>query len=156
MAALNHMGVGASLPRLEDERFPEGRGQFVADISYPRMLHAAFVRSTHAHARLIAISKPAGRENRVFVAADLDISIVPLRKSGAGFRRPPRIIQGPCRSRQLPLSCAEFPELVPLIVIVMLFEPNTEDMPGTWLCFASTCAGTPASRKSRRTRHFWR
>ena len=38
-------GIGARLPRLEDARFLQGRGQFCADINLPRMLHAAFVRS---------------------------------------------------------------------------------------------------------------
>jgi carbon-monoxide dehydrogenase large subunit len=51
-------GIGARLPRLEDARFLEGRGQFCADIALPGMLHAAFVRSPHAHARILAVRKP--------------------------------------------------------------------------------------------------
>jgi aerobic carbon-monoxide dehydrogenase large subunit len=70
-AHASEFGVGASLPRLEDERFLNGRGQFVADIAYPGMQHAAFVRSPHAHARVVAVKKPAGHEQRVFAAADL-------------------------------------------------------------------------------------
>jgi len=65
------MGIGASLPRLEDERYLRGRSQFVGDIAFPGMLHAAFLRSPHAHARVISIKKPEGAENRVFVAEDL-------------------------------------------------------------------------------------
>jgi aerobic carbon-monoxide dehydrogenase large subunit len=64
-------GVGASLPRLEDERFLAGRGQFCADIALPGTLHAAFVRSPHAHARIVAIKKPQGFDKQVFCAADL-------------------------------------------------------------------------------------
>jgi len=64
-------GIGASLPRLEDARFLEGRGQFCADVALPGMLHAAFVRSPHAHARILAIRKPVGFEEQVFCAADL-------------------------------------------------------------------------------------
>ena len=68
---MSGFGVGASLPRLEDERFLAGRGQFCADIALPGTLHAAFVRSPHAHARIVAIKKPARSEKHVFCAADL-------------------------------------------------------------------------------------
>jgi carbon-monoxide dehydrogenase large subunit len=64
-------GIGARLPRLEDARFLQGRGQFCADINLPGMLHAAFVRSPHAHARIVAVRKPQGAEQRVFHAGDL-------------------------------------------------------------------------------------
>jgi carbon-monoxide dehydrogenase large subunit len=64
-------GIGARLPRLEDARFLEGRGQFCADIALPGTLHAAFVRSPHAHARILAIRKPQGFEKQVYCADDL-------------------------------------------------------------------------------------
>jgi aerobic carbon-monoxide dehydrogenase large subunit len=67
----SEFGIGARLPRIEDARFLEGRGQFCADINLPGMLHAAFVRSPHAHARIVAVRKPQGREKHVYVAADL-------------------------------------------------------------------------------------
>jgi carbon-monoxide dehydrogenase large subunit len=44
--------IGAPVRRLEDARLLTGRGRFVADIVLPRMLHAAFLRSPHAHARI--------------------------------------------------------------------------------------------------------
>jgi len=44
--------VGRSILRREDQRLLTGQGQFVADIALPRMLHAAFVRSPLAHARV--------------------------------------------------------------------------------------------------------
>jgi len=68
---MSNRGIGASLPRLEDERFLRGRAQFCADILLPGMLHAVFVRSPHAHARIISATKPAQFKNRVFFAADL-------------------------------------------------------------------------------------
>ena len=64
-------GIGARLPRLEDARFLEGRGQFCADINLPGTLHAAFVRSPHAHARILAVRKPSGTDQRVLDAGDL-------------------------------------------------------------------------------------
>ncbi|MBV9954917.1 MAG: xanthine dehydrogenase family protein molybdopterin-binding subunit, partial [Pseudolabrys sp.] len=47
--------VGRSLLRREDERLLTGQGQFVADLVLPRMLHAVFVRSDVAHARIRAV-----------------------------------------------------------------------------------------------------
>jgi carbon-monoxide dehydrogenase large subunit len=64
-------GVGASLPRKEDDRFLRGRGEFVADIRLPGMLEIAFLRSPLAHARIRTVEKPAGHEDRVFLHADL-------------------------------------------------------------------------------------
>jgi carbon-monoxide dehydrogenase large subunit len=84
-------GVGARLPRKEDERLLRGRGEFVADIRLLGMLEAAFVRSPMAHARLAAIRKPAGEEHRVFTMADL-AGVQPIvADSGlAGFRSAPQ------------------------------------------------------------------
>jgi CO/xanthine dehydrogenase Mo-binding subunit len=47
--------VGRSISRREDRRLLTGRGQFIADLQLPQMLHAAFVRSPLAHARIKAI-----------------------------------------------------------------------------------------------------
>ena len=47
--------VGRSMLRREDHRLLTGRGQFVADLVLPGMLHAVFVRSQHAHGRIRAI-----------------------------------------------------------------------------------------------------
>src|SRR5215831_3792764 len=47
--------VGGSLLRREDGRLLTGQGQFVADLVLPRMLHAVFVRSRVAHARIRSV-----------------------------------------------------------------------------------------------------
>jgi carbon-monoxide dehydrogenase large subunit len=44
--------IGRSLRRREDLRLLTGRGQFVADLALPGMLHAVVVRSPVAHARI--------------------------------------------------------------------------------------------------------
>jgi carbon-monoxide dehydrogenase large subunit len=49
--------VGQSVKRVEDPSFLVGSARFVDDIALPGMLHAAFVRSPHAHARIISIDK---------------------------------------------------------------------------------------------------
>jgi carbon-monoxide dehydrogenase large subunit len=50
---------GASVRRNEDARLLAGRAQFVDDVELPGMLHAAFVRSPHAHARIGSIDVSA-------------------------------------------------------------------------------------------------
>lgn len=45
----------SSLSRVEDRRLLVGQGRYVHDVVLPGMLHAAFVRSIHAHARINTI-----------------------------------------------------------------------------------------------------
>jgi carbon-monoxide dehydrogenase large subunit len=71
-------GVGASLPRKEDDRLMRGRGQFVGDIRLPGMQDIAFVRSPLAHAIIRGITIPAQYRTRVFTADDLD-GVQPIR-----------------------------------------------------------------------------
>jgi len=52
---------GMSVLRKEDPILLSGRGRFVDDIHLPGMLHAAFVRSPHAHARIVRIDTQAAR-----------------------------------------------------------------------------------------------
>ena len=47
--------IGRSVPRPNLARLTQGRGQYVSDITLPRMAHVAFVRSPHAHARINSI-----------------------------------------------------------------------------------------------------
>lgn len=44
--------VGRAITRREDARLLRGEGEYVADMALPRMGHAVFVRSPHAHARI--------------------------------------------------------------------------------------------------------
>jgi carbon-monoxide dehydrogenase large subunit len=50
-------GIGAAVPRLEDERFLTGQGRFADDMALRNMAFAYVVRSPHAHARLLRIDK---------------------------------------------------------------------------------------------------
>jgi carbon-monoxide dehydrogenase large subunit len=71
-------GVGARLPRKEDDRYMRGRGQYVGDIRMAGMQDVAFVRSPLAHARIRGITIPEAVRDRVFVAADL-VGVSPIR-----------------------------------------------------------------------------
>lgn len=47
--------IGQPLKRMEDPKFITGTGRYVDDISLPNILHGAFVRSPHAHARMLSV-----------------------------------------------------------------------------------------------------
>src|SRR5262245_2681695 len=47
--------VGAALARTEDARLVTGRGRYLDDLSRPGLLHAAMLRSPHAHARIVRV-----------------------------------------------------------------------------------------------------
>jgi aerobic carbon-monoxide dehydrogenase large subunit len=51
--------VGRTLARVGARRAVAGRGTYTDDMTLPRMLHAAFVRSPHAHARIVRIEAGA-------------------------------------------------------------------------------------------------
>jgi carbon-monoxide dehydrogenase large subunit len=53
--------IGRSVPRPNLARLTQGRGQYVSDVVLPRMVHAAFVRSPHAHARIAHIATHEAR-----------------------------------------------------------------------------------------------
>ena len=52
-------GVGQSVRRTEDSRLVTGRGQYTEDLRFEGEAHVAFVRSPHAHARIVSIDPSA-------------------------------------------------------------------------------------------------
>jgi len=76
--------IGESHRRLGGERLVSGAGCFVEDVRVPGMLHAAVLRSPHAHARLLSIDAKRARElpgvRLVLTAADVPAAaIIPNR-----------------------------------------------------------------------------
>jgi aerobic carbon-monoxide dehydrogenase large subunit len=59
---------GAPIPRNEDARLLSGQALFVDDVELPGMLHAAFLRSSVAHARIRSIDVAAARARAGVVA----------------------------------------------------------------------------------------
>ena len=86
---------GAPIKRREDPRLLAGQGRFVDDVDLPGLLHAAVLRSPHAHARLRQIDTSAVRclagVHGVFTASDL----------GSVGRRSPLLIPHDCLSQPL-------------------------------------------------------
>ncbi|MGY8904219.1 MAG: xanthine dehydrogenase family protein molybdopterin-binding subunit [Burkholderiales bacterium] len=58
-ASLPH--IGESLKRKEDYRFLIGAGQYTDDITLPNQAYAVFVRSPHAHAKVLGINAAAAK-----------------------------------------------------------------------------------------------
>jgi len=99
---MGQFGIGQSVRRTEDARFLRGRGQYMDDINRPRQAHAAFVRSPHAHARIVAIdtaeAKAAPGVLAVATCEELAADgvgpipcLIPLvGKDGAPLKTPPR------------------------------------------------------------------
>jgi carbon-monoxide dehydrogenase large subunit len=60
--------IGRSVPRPNLARLTEGRGQYVSDVTLPRMAHVAFVRSPHAHARIAGVDTAAAKKSPGVIA----------------------------------------------------------------------------------------
>jgi len=81
--------VGQPLPRAGTRRLIAGRGRYVDDIALPRMLHAAFLRSPYAHARIVQVDLARARAApgvlAVFAWDDLQAVVRPWQTRSAAF-----------------------------------------------------------------------
>jgi carbon-monoxide dehydrogenase large subunit len=79
--------VGQPLPRKEDYRFLTGQGRYLDDVVIPGALHAHFVRSPHAHARIrsidIAAASAAAGVVRIVTGRELAAWTTVLRMAPA-------------------------------------------------------------------------
>ena len=93
--------------RREDPRLITGAGEFVDDLRVPGCLHAAMLRSPHAHARILTIDVSAARRAPgvvgVFVAADLGRAAEPMP-----IYAPHPALPIPCRIRPLAVDRVRF------------------------------------------------
>ena len=92
--------IGSRVKRKEDVRLLRGIGKFVGDIHRVGMAHAAILRSTHAHARILKIDATAALKLPgvigVLTAADMPgVKTIPMRTG---------VIPGLERSQQTPLA----------------------------------------------------
>ena len=81
MTASTNRYFGSPVPRNEDAPLLTGKAMFVDDIDFPDMLHVAFLRSPHAHARFVNIDTTAAYDDdavvAVFTAEDLGAFCAP-------------------------------------------------------------------------------
>src|SRR5258708_4215326 len=117
--------VGRSVTRPNARRLTQGRGQYVDDIVLPRMVHVAYVRSPHAHARIVAIKakKALAMPGVVRIVTGAEIAMVCKPYGGArtrlaGRRSPP---QYP-RAREVARGRGE-----PVVAVVAHSRAEAED-----------------------------
>src|SRR5213594_3998604 len=88
-------GIGAPVKRREDRRLLTGRGRYAEDCNAPGQAYAAFVRSPHAHADVVAIDVAPARAVAgvlgVFTGRDLagdGVGAIPtlIAERGGGIR----------------------------------------------------------------------
>jgi carbon-monoxide dehydrogenase large subunit len=87
--------IGRSVPRREDRRLLTGQGRFIADIELPRMLHAAFVRSPVAHARIrgVDLTRARGAPGVVHAASGVDVARFATRPSEGSLYFPKKQVR---------------------------------------------------------------
>src|SRR5512141_2248258 len=77
-------------PRVEDDALVRGRGQFMDDPRLPNQAYAAFVRSPHAHARVLSVNAEEARKAPGVLAV---LTATDLKAAGiAGIARHPPVI----------------------------------------------------------------
>lgn len=81
--------IGLRVKRKEDPRLLRGQGRYVHDLTLPGMLHLAFVRSPHAHARIARVHAGGARGvsgvEAVLTASDLTVPPIEPRFAGEGY-----------------------------------------------------------------------
>ena len=87
--------IGERVRRKETERFITGTGRYVDDLLPAGTLHASFVRSSCAHARIKSIDVTAARTmpgvRAVYTGADIAQRVKPLRVGGSSLLRPVKL-----------------------------------------------------------------
>jgi carbon-monoxide dehydrogenase large subunit len=97
--------IGAPIKRNEDARLLTGAALFIDDIELPHLLHAAFLRSPHAHARIHGIDVAAARQREGIVAIYTAADLGDYWKPGPLLVAPPPIAELEFHERtQVPLA----------------------------------------------------
>jgi aerobic carbon-monoxide dehydrogenase large subunit len=127
--------IGTAHYKIGGDRLVAGAGRFVADVRVPGLLHAAVLRSRHAHARLISLDAKRALElpgvRLVLTAADVpEHAIIPNRipvPAGAERYLQPAIARGVVRyvGEPIALVVADDPYLAAdaLERIDVVYEP---------------------------------
>ncbi len=118
--------IGQRVLRKEDPRFLTGKGRYVDNLPLEGALHATFVRSPFAHARIVSIDTSGVSEipgAQVFTAADVDVPPLELHLPGVDTRMP------------RPALAADVVRYVGEIVAVVLTERRSDGEDAAELVF---------------------
>ena len=83
----------ANMPRVEDDALVRGNGHFMDDPRLPNQAYAAFVRSPHAHARVLSVRTDAARKAKQVLAV---LTAEDIKAAGVASisRHPPVVGRG--------------------------------------------------------------
>ncbi len=89
---MGQFGLGQSVPREEDPRLLRGQGEFIADVTRPRLAYGYVLRSPHAHARIVSLDTRGAAQMPgvlgVFTAEDLKADGIGTLKVRMPRKRP--------------------------------------------------------------------
>ena len=89
---VGRFGSGKTVRRIEDPALVAGKGQFTDDLNRAGQTHLVFVRTMHAHARIVSVDAAAARALpgvlAVYTGADLAAAGVKALASPVPFPRP--------------------------------------------------------------------
>ena len=141
----NKTGIGARVLRKEDERLLQGRGRFIDDLTFPRLLEAAFWRSPVAHARIKSVPVAREQAGSVFTWQDMaNVKPITARSTLPGYQvsdygplaigvarfvgEPVAVCVAPTRARAEDIAASlapELEELPPLANVTASLNSNT-------------------------------
>ena len=128
-------GIGASVLRVEDERFLNGGGEYLADLQFPNMLEAAFLRSPVAHGRIVSFDVPPQYAGQVFRLSDLP-TIKPIVADSAakGFKHSkyPALAEGKVRFVGEIIAVCIAPTRAEAEDIAQACAVEIEELPAIW------------------------
>jgi len=112
--------LGKSIKRVEDPRFIQGRGKYVANLKIPGMLHAAIKRSPYAHATINSVDTSAAEalEGVVAVYTGQQLVDAGLGSLPCGFN-PPDILAPP----HMPLAADRARHVGDGVAVVVAEDP---------------------------------
>ncbi|MGE4249365.1 MAG: xanthine dehydrogenase family protein molybdopterin-binding subunit [Parvibaculaceae bacterium] len=157
--------IGRRVRRVEDPALLRGEGKYLDDIKVSGLLHAAFVRSPHAHAAIAAIDGSAARAMpgvvAVFDASDLGTSLSDVRLP---LHFPPGRLQADAMPFVLaPSEVCHVGEAVALVVATSRYlaedaadrvEVEYDVLPAAVDARDAMAAGAPAARNGTGTNLF--
>lgn len=86
--------IGRRMRKSEDPKLLQGQGLFVDDERRPRMVHAAFVRSPVAHARIVSVELDGALQSPGVVGAFTSSDLEPVCDGWSGLLNWPGMVAG--------------------------------------------------------------
>jgi len=136
--------IGHPIPRVDGVDKVTGRARFASDLALPGMLHAAVLRSPHAHARLARVDVARARAlagvHAVITAADLGFCD-PFY--GPAFRDRPILAQDVARYEGEPVAAAIADDLAAAEAALDAIEVDYEPLPAVTTLEEALAPGAP-------------